>query len=75
LGGPSARVERGDMIELNTITGELNALVEPDIWNARKVTAPDLCDNDDTGRLLFTGFRAHVSTAETGAISAFSNAG
>jgi len=71
LDGPLARVQRGDMIELNTITGQLNALVEADAWDKRKVTTPDLPASDDTGRLLFTGFRAHVSTAETGAISAF----
>jgi len=75
LDGPLARVERGDMIELNTITGELNALVEPDVWEARHVSTPELTDDDDTGRSLFTGFRAHVSTAETGAISAFGTAG
>jgi len=75
LDGPLARVERGDMIELNTITGELNALVEPAVWEARKVTTPELPDDDDTVRMLFTGFRAHVSTAETGAISAFGTMG
>jgi len=75
LDGPLARVEHGDMIELNTITGELNALVDPEVWEARKVSTPALPDNNDTGRLLFTGFRAHVSTAETGAISAFGNIG
>jgi len=55
--------------------GELNALVEPAVWDARKVTTPELTDSEDTGRLLFTSFRAHVSTAETGAISAFGNPG
>ncbi len=72
LDGPLAKVRKGDMIEFNTYTGELNALVDTDEWNARKVEQPDLSANEDTGRLLFSGFRAHVSTAETGAISAFS---
>ncbi len=71
LDGPLARVQRGDMIELNTITGELNALVDEKEWASRKVDIPDLSGNEDTGRLLFTGFRKHVSTAETGAVSAF----
>ena len=75
LDGPLARVERGDMIELNTITGDLNALVDADVWESRQVTTPALPDDDDTGRLLFSGFRAHVSSAETGAISAFGNMG
>lgn len=72
LDGPLARVRKGDMIELNTLTGDLNALVDAQEWDNRTVEQPDLSGNEDTGRLLFTGFRAHVSTAETGAISAFS---
>jgi len=72
LDGPLGRVRKGDIIEFNTLTGELNALVDSKEWDERKVEQPDLSGNEDTGRLLFTGFRAHVSTAETGAISAFS---
>ena len=75
LDGPLARVERGDIIELNTITGDLNALVDKHEWDNRQVKLPELSENDDTGRLLFSGFRSHVSTAETGAISAFGEIG
>ena len=71
LDGPLARVQKGDVIEFNTHTGELNALVDREEWDARVVKQPDLSDNEDTGRILFSGFRAHVSTAETGAVSAF----
>ena len=75
LDGPIGRVQNGDIIEMNTHTGELNALVDAAEWNARESNAPDLSGNEDTGRMLFQGFRAHVSTAETGAISAFGDIG
>lgn len=71
LDGPLARVRKGDIIEFDTFTGELNALVDSKEWDERKTEHPDLSGNEDTGRLLFSGFRSHVSTAETGAISAF----
>ncbi len=71
LDGPLGRVQNGDIIEMNTHTGELNALVDSKEWDSRVVQTPDLSGNEDTGRRLFEGFRAHVSSAETGAISAF----
>jgi len=75
LDGPLGRVQDGDMIEMNTHTGELNALVDNKEWESRSVQTPDLSGNEDIGRRLFQGFRAHVSTAETGAISAFGETG
>jgi len=72
LDGPLARVRKGDLIEFNTLTGELNALVDSKEWEKRQALQPDMSGQEDTGRMLFSGFRAHVSSAETGAISAFS---
>lgn len=73
LDGPLGRVQKGDMIEFDTLTGDLNALVDRKEWESRTVQHPDLSANEeDTGRSLFSGFRATVSSAETGAISAFS---
>jgi len=69
LDGPLARVRNGDIIEFDTFTGELNALVDQKEWAGRIVEQPDLSDNEDTGRSLFSGFRANVSSAETGAVS------
>jgi len=74
LDGPLALVQQGDMIEFNTLTGDLNALVEEKEWSARTVDQHKQPSGEDTGRNLFSGFRAHVSTAETGAISAFTPA-
>lgn len=71
LDGPLARVKNGDIIEMNTLTGDLNARVDEAEWAARVAEQPDLSGNDDTGRDLFSGFRASVSSAETGAISSY----
>ncbi len=76
LGGPLARVRDGDVIRVNTETGEFEALVDAAEWDAREVEVPDLSGNEHgTGRELFGAFRAHVSTAETGAISAYADNG
>jgi len=70
LGGTLAKVHSGDMIRLDTLTGELNALVDEATWEARSVELPDLSANQqDTGRELFITARQTVSSAETGAIS------
>lgn len=69
-GGALARVRDGDVIRVDTTTGELAALVDADEWDAREVIHPDLSrKTENMGRELFGAFREHVSTAETGAIS------
>lgn len=74
LGGPLARLLDGDMVRLDTHSGELNALVKPAEWNSRSAIAPDLEHNKENfGRELFAGFRQQVSSAETGAMSVFGN--
>ena len=73
-GGPLALVRDGDMIRLDTRTGELDALVDAAAWQQRDAMPVDLSANGvDIGRELFAGFRQHVSTAETGAISLFAD--
>ena len=70
LGGALGKVETGDIIRLDTRTGELNALVDEADWNARTAKLPDLAANQaDTGRELFKTARQTVSSAESGAIS------
>ncbi len=72
LGGPLARVRDGDLVRVDTETGELCAKVDAADWAQRSLEAPDLSANTfDMGRELFGAFRNHVSSAETGAISAF----
>lgn len=72
LDGPLAKVKTGDIIHMNAETGILNALVEEQDWNSRLVKTPDLSRKTiNMGRELFSAFRHHVSTAETGAISLY----
>ena len=72
LGGPLAKVRNGDIICLNMLSGELNAQVDATEWAARSNQPPDLTANtENMGRELFAGFRQHVSSAESGAISVF----
>jgi phosphogluconate dehydratase len=72
LGGPLGKVQKGDMIQFDTHTGELNALVDQTEWDKRTPTHPNLSDNcEDIGRELFGSFRASVSSAECGAISVY----
>jgi len=71
-GGPLTRVRTGDMIHLNTQTGDLNILIDDDVFENRVY-----CIKADTehhygmGRELFDSFRRGVSSAETGAINLF----
>lgn len=72
-GGPLAKVRDGDMIRLDSVTGELQVLVPEAEWAARQVdTMPPALRRDNgigLGRELFTGMRRHALTAEEGALS------
>ncbi len=72
-GGPLSKVQNGDMISLNTQTGEVNALVDADEFAAR-TAAPNSAKGHHwgMGREMFGAFRVGVSTAETGASNLFS---
>ncbi|OUR72201.1 phosphogluconate dehydratase [Methylophaga sp. 41_12_T18] len=71
-GGPLTRVQDGDMLHLNTQSGELNILVEDDEFNARTPHVKVSTDHHyGMGRELFDSFRKGVSSAETGAINMF----
>ena len=71
-GGPLAKVRDGDVIRIDTDTGELAALVEAAEWEARTLETPDLSrKHENMGRELFGAFREHVGSAETGAVSMF----
>ncbi len=69
--GPLGKVIEGDIIELNTLAGTLNALVDDATWALRKVaTMPpeqSTANQHGLGRELFKGMRQHVSSAEEGA--------
>ena len=66
--GPIAKVHNGDMVSLDCDAGVLTLEVDAATLAARTVVHPDLSANaHGTGRELFGLFRAHASTAETGA--------
>jgi phosphogluconate dehydratase len=66
--GPIAKVHNGDMVSLDCDAGVLTLEVDAATLAARPVVHPDLSANTHgTGRELFGLFRAHASTAETGA--------
>ncbi|MEE9320162.1 MAG: phosphogluconate dehydratase [Granulosicoccus sp.] len=72
LDGPLARVRNGDVIRLNTDSGELTALVDEAEWNKRDIVALDLSrKTENMGRELFTTLRNNVCSAEEGAVSLF----
>ena len=70
LGGNIAKIQNGDILRLNAITGELNVLVDAQTLQMRPVSPPDLSPHHHTvGRRLFAGMRSLSSSAETGAMA------
>jgi len=66
--GPIARIKNGDIIRLDTETGEL--IVKAPDFAMRKAEIPDTASyNVGCGRELFAGFRTLVGGAEQGAMS------
>lgn len=73
-GGPLAKVLTGDMIYLNTATGEVNVRVAPDEFDQRS-PVPNQRTNHHfgMGRELFGNFRSGASSAENGASNLFAD--
>ncbi|MCW8108650.1 phosphogluconate dehydratase [Alteromonas ponticola] len=71
-GGLLAKVQEGDIIELNTQTGELTLCVEEsELENREPKEATLLHHQKGMGRELFAGTRAVLTGAEEGACSLF----
>jgi phosphogluconate dehydratase len=67
-GGAIAKIQDGDVIRVDGITGRLTVLVDPAEWAARAPEVVDLTGNHfGTGRELFGAFRAAVGRADAGA--------
>jgi phosphogluconate dehydratase len=72
-GGELGKVQDGDLIRVDAVSGHLSALVDVADWAARPMAS--LCaeqaevNGHDLGRELFAGMRRNVSTAEEGGIS------
>ncbi|MEX9542511.1 dihydroxy-acid dehydratase, partial [Escherichia coli] len=69
-GGLLAKVQDGDMIRVNGLTGELTLLVDEHELAKRQAYQPDLSTQySGCGRELFGALRQHCSGAEEGACS------
>lgn len=71
-GGLLAKVQNGDMIELDTSTGEMTLLVDDAELARRDNKASDLIrHHQGMGREMFSGMRSQLTGAEQGACSLF----
>lgn len=71
-GGLIAKVQSGDMIELNTQTGVMSLLVDTLILEARELKVTDVAQHQiGMGREMFAGMRSTLTGAEEGACSLF----
>ena len=69
-GGPLAKVQDGDLIELDAEAGLLNIRVDPAQWALRPSAPPPGKGSErGSGRELFGLFRAHATEAEAGGTS------
>ncbi len=67
-GGIIARIQDGDLIELDAMSGSLSLHVPVDELQSRAIATADLtANNTGMGRELFSSFRQVVGAAETGA--------
>ncbi|NNC55740.1 MAG: phosphogluconate dehydratase, partial [Pseudomonadales bacterium] len=67
-GGEIARIQDGDIIEIDADRGLLQVAVDAAAWSKRQMLAPDLTHNHNgMGRELFAAFRHSVNGAEQGA--------
>jgi phosphogluconate dehydratase len=70
MGGPLARIQDGDLIELDAERGTLEVRVEAAQWAQRPLAPPPgPAHPRGSGRELFGLFRTHATTAEAGATS------
>ncbi len=65
-GGPIAKLQDGDIVRVNALTGELTVLT-PGVMDRDVVTADLSSYQYGTGRELFSLFRGAVTSADTGA--------
>lgn len=68
-GGPLAKVQDGDIIRVDAVSGRLEILIDEKIWSQRPNAEFVNCKNVSSGlgRELFAGFRRHAKSAEEGA--------
>jgi phosphogluconate dehydratase len=70
-GGPLAKLRDGDLVRMDAVSGELQALVPEAEWAARPLAERSAAMADEAGhglgRELFAGLRRNVKSAEEGA--------
>lgn len=66
-GGPISQIQDGDIIRLDSETGELNVVIDPSVFEARSKETGSKIDNvRGVGREMFSIFRNAVTGAEQG---------
>jgi phosphogluconate dehydratase len=71
-GGVIGKIHDGDIIEIDTASGELTLHVEQDVLDSREQKELNLTDSHQgMGRELFAGMRSTLTGAEQGACSLF----
>jgi phosphogluconate dehydratase len=71
-GGILAKVQTGDMLEINTQTGAMDILVSEQELAKREAKLPDVAKHQiGMGREMFAGMRSTLTGAEQGACSLF----
>ena len=71
-GGILAKVQTGDILELNTETGAMDILVSEQDLAKREAKMPDVAKHQiGMGREMFAGMRSTLTGAEQGACSLF----
>jgi phosphogluconate dehydratase len=71
-GGILAKVQTGDMLELNTETGAMDILISEEELAKREAKVPDVAKHQiGMGREMFAGMRSTLTGAEQGACSLF----
>lgn len=73
-GGPIARLRDGDIVRISAETGEVEALVDDEVWESRK-PSPPLPAQFGTGRELFALMRHAADEAERGGSAMLALAG
>lgn len=71
-GGLLAKLQTGDLVELDTETGVMQVLVDEEVLNARRPKVVDVTQHQiGMGREMFAGLRSTLTGAEEGACSLF----
>ena len=71
-GGMLAKIQTGDMVELNTQTGAMDVLISDDELAKREAKVTDVAKHQiGMGREMFAGMRTTLTGAEQGACSLF----